>query len=102
VAGPRVRIVAHPKALLARLARDHTDEGGTIVGIRAVPIALIGAVSFTLAWMRCRRVCRCVRDSPSSRARRAVGSPLAMPRSRSTIVAGRCRVFAKTVPVKRV
>jgi hypothetical protein len=40
-----------------------------------------------------------LRDSPNSRARRAVGSPFAIPRRHRTKVAGRCRVFAKTVPV---
>src|SRR5688500_3245976 len=38
-----VRMITHPKTLLARLARDHTDNGRTINGIRAVPFALIGA-----------------------------------------------------------
>jgi hypothetical protein len=52
--------------------------------------------------MRCRRVWSGFRDSPSSRARSAVGSPLAIPRNRSTRVAGRCRVLAKTVPVRSV
>src|SRR6266545_7994062 len=42
VAGPRVRMVTDPKPLLARLARDHTDNRGTIIGIGAVPFALIG------------------------------------------------------------
>ena len=40
--------------------------------------------------------------TPNSRAKRAVGSPLAIPRSNSTKVAGRCRVFAKAVPVRSV
>lgn len=42
-ARPRVCVVAHPKALLARLARDHTDDRGSIVGLGAVTCALIGA-----------------------------------------------------------
>jgi hypothetical protein len=45
---------------------------------------------------------QCVRDIPNSRAKRAVGSPFAIPRRRSTRVAGRWRVFAKTVLVRSV
>jgi hypothetical protein len=41
VAGPRVRMGAHPPAWLARLARAHTDDGGTSVGRGAVSLALI-------------------------------------------------------------
>jgi hypothetical protein len=40
---PSVRVVAHPKTLLARVAGDDADDGKTIIGIRAVPLALIGA-----------------------------------------------------------
>jgi hypothetical protein len=55
---------------------------------KAVPtIILMGAVAFSQAWMRCRRVWSWFRDRPSSRARRAVGSLLAIPRS-STRVSG--------------
>ena len=135
----RVRMVADPPALRARVARDDADEGGTIVGIGAVPFALMGALAWRVSgiamgraffplrsgtarlprrrcrtsrrsarcrsgWlgMRCRRVWSGLRDRPNSRARRAVGSPLAMPRSRSTSVAGRWRVFSKTVLVRSV
>src|SRR5919106_3640546 len=45
----RVRVVAHPKTLLPRLARDHTDDGRTIVGIGAVSFALIGAAAWRVA-----------------------------------------------------
>src|SRR3712207_112841 len=38
---PRVRVVAHPQALLARVARDDADDGGPIVGIGAMAFALI-------------------------------------------------------------
>jgi hypothetical protein len=41
-----VRMVADPKALLPRLARDHTDDRGAIIGISAVPSPFIG----TSAW----------------------------------------------------
>jgi hypothetical protein len=39
---PRVRMVAYPQALLARLARDDTDDRGPIVGIGAMAFAFIG------------------------------------------------------------
>jgi hypothetical protein len=39
---PPVRVVAHPKTLLARLTRDETDDRGPIVGRGAVALALIG------------------------------------------------------------
>jgi hypothetical protein len=42
-ASPCVRVVAHPKALLARVPRNEADDGGPIVGIGAVALALIGA-----------------------------------------------------------
>jgi len=48
---PRVCMVAHPQALLARLARDHTDDRGPIVGIGAVAFALIGAAAWRVAGM---------------------------------------------------
>jgi hypothetical protein len=40
---PSVGVVAHPKTLLARLTRDDTDNGRAIIGIGAVPLALIRA-----------------------------------------------------------
>jgi hypothetical protein len=62
----------------------------------AVPvITSAGAVLFRCVCTRWRNVCSCLRDIPNSRAKRAVGSPLAMPRSRSTSAAGRWRVFFK-------
>ena len=42
-ARPCVCVVAHPKALLTRVTRNNADDGGPIVGIRAVAFALIGA-----------------------------------------------------------
>jgi hypothetical protein len=44
-----VRVITYPEALLARLARDHANNGGAIIGIRAVPLALIRAP----AWWIC-------------------------------------------------
>jgi hypothetical protein len=108
-------MVAAPKALRARPARDHTDDRGTSVGIGAVPRALMdtaaagieggarepafvryvmaqlvrvtavpiitsmGAGSFTLVWMRYRRRWSWWCDTPRARARRAIGSPRAIP-----------------------
>jgi hypothetical protein len=43
LASPSIRMVAHPQALLARLARDDTDDRGPIVGIGAMSFAFIGA-----------------------------------------------------------
>ena len=42
-ARPRVRVVAHPEALLTRVARNNADDGRPVVGIGAVPPPLIGA-----------------------------------------------------------
>jgi hypothetical protein len=57
VAGPRVRMVAHPQALLSRVARHHTDDGGAIVGIGAVPLALMGASAWRVGGIAMRRAC---------------------------------------------
>jgi hypothetical protein len=40
VAGPRVRLVTGPKPLRARLARDHPDNRGTIMGRGTCPVRL--------------------------------------------------------------
>lgn len=42
-AGVRVRMVADPEPVLARVPRYHTDNGRAIIGIGAVPLPLIGA-----------------------------------------------------------
>jgi hypothetical protein len=41
-ARPCVGVIAHPKAVLARLPQHDTDDGQVIVGIGAVPFAVIG------------------------------------------------------------
>jgi hypothetical protein len=56
-AHPCVRVVAHPQALLARLARDHTDERRPIVGIRAMALALIAASAWRVAGLAMRCAC---------------------------------------------
>jgi hypothetical protein len=38
-----VRVITDPEALLTCVARDHTDDGRTIIGIGAMPLALIRA-----------------------------------------------------------
>jgi hypothetical protein len=62
----------------------------------------VGAVSLRWVCTRWRSVGSCLRDRPSSRAKRAVESPFAIPRRRSTSVAGRWRVFSNAVAVSRV
>jgi hypothetical protein len=52
-------------------------------------IASAGAVLFRRVCTPWRHVCRGLRNRPNSRAQRAVDSPFAMPRSRSTSVVGR-------------
>lgn len=42
-AGARIGMVADPPALLSRLTRDQTDDGGPIIGVGPVPPSLIGA-----------------------------------------------------------
>jgi hypothetical protein len=48
-ARPCVRVVAHPPALLARVPRDDADDGGPIVGVGPVALALIGASTWWIA-----------------------------------------------------
>jgi hypothetical protein len=55
VTGVPVRMVADPPALLARVAREDADDGGTIVGISAVPFALIGASTGWIGGIAMRR-----------------------------------------------
>src|SRR5919197_36393 len=43
VAGPRVRVITHPEAVLTCLPRYQTNNGWAIVGISAMPFALIRA-----------------------------------------------------------
>ena len=42
-AGVCMSMVTDPPTLFPRLARDHTDDGGTIIGISSLPLPLIGA-----------------------------------------------------------
>jgi hypothetical protein len=48
---PSVRVVTHPKPLLARLSRDDTDDRGPIVGVGAVAFALVGAAPGRVTWV---------------------------------------------------
>jgi hypothetical protein len=43
VAGPCVRLIADPETRLTRLSCDNADQGGTIIRIGAMPLALTGA-----------------------------------------------------------
>jgi hypothetical protein len=79
-ARPRVGMVAHPPALLARLARDHTEDRGPIVGRGAVALAPMGAS----AWRVAGRTRGCAgfppRAGPAHRPRRRCQpSPLSGP-----------------------
>ena len=53
--GVPVRMVADPPALLTCVARDDADDGGTIVGLGAVPFALIGATTGWISGIAMRR-----------------------------------------------
>ena len=53
--GVPVRMGADPPALLARVARDHTDDGRAIVGIRPVPLVLVGAPPGGICRVKVRR-----------------------------------------------
>jgi hypothetical protein len=53
-AGARAGMVADPEALRARLARDQTNDGGTIIGIGAVPPPLVGTLPGRIDRVRMR------------------------------------------------
>jgi hypothetical protein len=55
VTGVPVGMVADPPALLARVARNDTDDGGTIVRVGAMSFALIGAPPGWISRVRVRR-----------------------------------------------
>jgi hypothetical protein len=65
VAGWPVRMVADPQALLARVARDDADDGGTIVSIGAMPFPLIGAPAWRIVGVAMRRACFPPRAGPA-------------------------------------
>jgi hypothetical protein len=48
IACPSVGVVAHPKPLFARRTRDDPDDGGPIMGIGVVPLALIRAPAWQI------------------------------------------------------
>jgi hypothetical protein len=54
-AGARIGMVADPQALLPRLARDQTDDGGTIIGVGPVPLPPIGATPGRVGGVSMRR-----------------------------------------------
>ena len=87
----------------ARLTADAMDDRRTVVLIGTMPRLLIRATARRIvrvaSW---RRVCTVCRESCSSRARRAVDSPLLMPRSRRTNTAWHFRLPSKVVPLKSV
>ena len=50
-----VGMITPPEAVLARLPRDHTDEGGTILGVGPVPVALMRAATWRIGGVARRR-----------------------------------------------
>jgi hypothetical protein len=132
VAGLPMRVGTDPQARRARGARDEADAGRPLLGRGARPLALMGAPAWWSGGGALRgagfprrsgpapppqggggrRVPRGLAALPQGRERRARQSQLAGqagrrlalsdPRNSSTRVAGRCRVFAKTVPVSSV
>src|SRR6266540_5296499 len=54
VAGPCVRVITHPEALLTCLPRYHTENGRAIVGISAVPFALVAAPTWRVGGIQMR------------------------------------------------
>jgi hypothetical protein len=54
-ASPPVRVVAHPKALLTRVARNDADDRRSIIGIGAVAFARIGASARWIGGIAMRR-----------------------------------------------
>src|SRR5262245_58821981 len=55
VAGVPVRMVTDPPARLCRVTRDDTDDRGTIIGIRTVPLAFIRAPAWRIRGVAMRR-----------------------------------------------
>jgi hypothetical protein len=110
ISRPLVHAVAHSgmgritvTIALPLVAIEPRTAGGDMGGDQVAAGLRIRVITHPeWAWRRCRRICSCFRDSPSSRARRAVGLPVAIPRKMRTRVAGRWRVFANTVPVRSV
>jgi hypothetical protein len=70
VTGGPVRMVADPPALLAGVARDDAEDGGTIVGIGAVPFALMGASTGWIGGIAMRRAFFPPRCGPARRPQR--------------------------------
>jgi hypothetical protein len=82
-AGTRVGMVAYPPALLPRLTRDDTDDGGPIIGIGAVPLPLVGTPPRRISGVEMGRACFPPRsDTPRLPQRRCRASPQSA-RSRS-------------------
>jgi hypothetical protein len=63
-------MVAHPPALLARVGRDDTDDRRAIVGIRPMPLALVGAAPGWVGRVRVRRALFPPRFGTARRPRR--------------------------------
>jgi hypothetical protein len=78
-----VRMVAHPKTLLPRLARDETNDGRAIIGIGAVPPPFIGAAARRITGVRVGRAFFPPRSGTVHRPQRLCQSSPRSARSRS-------------------
>jgi hypothetical protein len=83
MAGLPVCMVADPPALLSRVARDDTDDGGTIIRIGAMSFALVGASPGWIRRVRVRRAFFPPRCGTARRLRRPCPSSRQSGRSHS-------------------
>jgi hypothetical protein len=81
--GARVGMVAHPPALLPRLARDDTDDRGPIVGIGAVPFPLVGTPPRRISWVEMGRAFFPPRSDTTRQPQRRCRASPQLARSRS-------------------
>src|SRR5688572_22576194 len=102
-AGLPVCMVADPPALLARVARDDADDGRAIVGISAVPLALVGAAPGWIRRVRVRRAFFPLRFGTVRRPRRPYHASHRSGRSRSgglEYAAARYGAVSVTAPIR--
>jgi len=102
-ARPRVRVVAHPQALLARVARDDADEGGPIVGRGAVALALMGASTWRVTGIAMGRAVFPPRAGPVRRPQTSCRSSLRLGRccaGSSARADATCAVACGTSPTR--
>jgi hypothetical protein len=98
---PHLRLPAEWTSMGSHTQPTQPDEGGGIDMAKGL-VQGFGWVSIVVLLDRYTTTRAGYYVGMQGRAKRAVGSPLAIPRSNNMRVAGRCRVFAKTVPVHTV